>query len=138
MTELPEGYHYLQSDDVQKRQSVLRAIAHRPTGDPRVLPHIEQMLEDRRPGVMSLPAVYGEVCLAAAEALAAERKAQGIIERVRVSRVVIPLTHNQLAGLAKAAGLPSTMGWGEWFERLRETGLLPVEDLDLEPGVLVS
>lgn len=137
MMALPNGYEYLLSDEVQKRQVVLHGLSFRPTGDPRVLPYIEQMLEDKRPCVISLPHLYAEVRFRAAEALAAERKAQGINEPVRLSGVVIPINHNKLAELARAAGLSMTAGWQVWFERLREMEQLPVEDFELEPESFV-
>jgi hypothetical protein len=132
MTDLPRGYEYLLSDNVRERQAVLRALSHRPTGDPRVLPFIERMLEDTRPCIISLPIEYGEVRMRAAEALAAERKAQNINDPVRLIGVAVPLTPTTLHRLCQEAGLPMVMeSWQARFERLREMGMLPLGDIEL-------
>ena len=109
----------------------------RPSGDPRVLPYLERLLEDGAPCLFSIPSEYGEVRYRAAEALAAERQVQGISEPVRVRSVVVPLTANRLFLISEAEGLPPALTWQARFERLRDLGKLPVEDLELPPGLAV-
>jgi hypothetical protein len=137
MTDLPEELANLLSEDPKKRCYLLRRLSHRPSGDPRVLPYLERLLEDRAPCLFSIPYEYGEVRYRAAEALAAERQAQGISEPVRVRSVVVPLTANRLFLISEAEGLPPALTWQARFERLRDLGKLPVEDLELPPGLAV-
>jgi hypothetical protein len=133
MTDLPEQYRYLLSDDVRKRQSALRAHSRQPSGDARVLPYLEAMLEDRRLCIVSLPFEFGEVRWLAAEAVAAERKVLGIPTPVRLVQVVLPVSHKKLQRIAESVGAPRNEGWQERFERLRAMGALELVDLDLEP-----
>lgn len=67
-------------------------LANNPSGDSRVLPYLENALEDSTICVISVPPTYGEVRFEAAYALATERKQQGIKEFFVLSQTFMPLS----------------------------------------------
>jgi hypothetical protein len=124
---------YLTSDDPKERAAGLRARSRHPSGEPSVLPILENLLEDRTPTIVQFPIAYGEMRWLAAEALAAERYRQNVTEHVVAPGTVIPLSTTRLYRLAAASGVRAGQGWEPLFVRMRERGLLPTEDIDWEP-----
>jgi hypothetical protein len=129
----PDPSGYLSSDDPKRRAAALRARSRHPSGDPRVLPLLENLLHDRTPIIVQFPIAYGEIRWLAAEALAAERYQQNLTEHVVAPGTVIPLSTTKLYRLAEAAGVPDDDGWEPLFIRMRDRGLLPTEDIDWAP-----
>ncbi|CCH32287.1 hypothetical protein ABZ816_33990 [Actinosynnema sp. NPDC047251] len=99
-----------------------------------MLPALEDLLGDDPPDLLAIPFLFGEVRWAAAQALAAERRASAVAEPVVLARVPLPLTSDGLSDLATDAGLPlrgGVEGKLASFVELRERGLLPLTDLRL-------
>lgn len=133
----------LQSADLSRLVSRLKGIRRTPSGDVRVLPYLEALLDDRRACLVSIPYTYGEVRWLAAYALAAERAAAGIAAPVRLERVAAPLdtekvfaaeqaaSHGEPGGLSKQGGVEGVL---EVFDALRQRGDLPLYDVEFLPG----
>lgn len=127
----------LRSEDPRQRSVTLRGLGIRPSGDPRVLSVLEELLDDRTACIVNIPLEYGEIRFLAAMALAMERYKQGISEHVCAPGTILPLTVSSMHRIADAAAVPSADGgWQVLFERLRERGLLPTEDIDWPPEVV--
>lgn len=127
----------LHSDDRRLQTALLQTLMMSPTGDPRFLPELEPLLEDRSPCLVQIPYLFGELRWLAAHALAAERAACGVAEPVRVLGVAVPLSTDELGGLERAAGLRGRGGVDgrlEMFGKLNKLGKVPRADLVLEPG----
>jgi hypothetical protein len=113
--------------------AVLLVLAEDPTADARIRAAVEALLDDRAVCRAQPPAALTEVRWYAAHALAAERKAAGIAELVRVSSVIPPLGSATLSELAEAAygeDAPPRQA-AERFEKLRADGKLPTVNLSL-------
>lgn len=130
---LPEKYSYLADEKIEKRVAALKAHSRHPSGEPAVLPFLEAMLNDNRPHILMFPIRYGEVRWLAAEAVAAERKIQGITESVHLPKAIPLLSHEDLFAIAIDADVPLYDEWQEIYVRLRELELLPNYDIDFEP-----
>jgi hypothetical protein len=127
------GFAFLRSDDPRRRAGGLRAFSRHPSGDPGVLPILEDLLDDRTPSIVRFPIAYGEIRWMAAEALAAERFRQALTELIIAPQTVIPLSATKLFRLAAAAGVPYGDSWESLFTRMRDRGLLPTEDINWVP-----
>src|SRR2546427_2213882 len=97
--ELAEILLGLGHDDPCKRVIMLKIIADDPTGDARLLPHLEQLLEDKNPVPLGIPYTFGEVRWMAAHALAAECQALGLDQQIFISSVPVPIVINDLSRL---------------------------------------
>lgn len=124
----------LQSQEVTLRTSALKDLAQYPSGDARILPLLETLLQDKTPCIVMLPYRFGEVRWLAAHALAAEYAALGIAKTVRLEGVVRPINTQEFATLEQAANLKSTggvQGVLATFARLQELGSLPTCVLEI-------
>lgn len=130
----------LQSRDTEGRAEALGFPGNWPTGDARVLPLLEDLLEDRTPcNIWGCFYAYVEVRWVAAHALAAELFAGGPYDPVRVPEVVAPLVWHELMALRQAAHIPPphvNPATGlenvlETFTLLHDRGLLPVYDIEI-------
>ncbi|WP_218079640.1 hypothetical protein [Anthocerotibacter panamensis] len=127
----------LRSEKTQERASALRCLSAN-TDDPRLLPYIEPLLEDKTVCIVHIPIHYGEIRYLAATALAEVRAAVGVWEKVCVE-FVVPLNVTELNKIARATGieerrgLPGHEGTFELFARLREMGKLPMATIELDP-----
>jgi hypothetical protein len=83
--------------------AVRLVLAEDPTADARIRAVVEALLDERAVCRAQPPAALTEVRWYAAHALAAERKAAGSAELVRVSAVIPPLGSATLSELAEAA-----------------------------------
>lgn len=81
----------IQNDNPRERIIICKIIHGKPTGDKRVLSYLEAVLKDDEVGLLMTPYAYGEVRIAAAFALQAERQALGITEPVVLRQVPRPL-----------------------------------------------
>ncbi|WP_346292971.1 hypothetical protein [Sphaerothrix gracilis] len=124
----------LQSEDLALRVSALKELAQNPTGDKRVLPILESLLQDKTPCLVMLPYRFGEVRWIAAHALAAEYAVLDLDKKVRLEGVVRPINTQEFATLEKAANLKSAGGVNgvlAAFATLRELGHLPTYELEI-------
>ena len=132
-TELMEG---LTGPDESARGITLRALWQLPTGDKRFLPYLEELLNDKTPCLLGLPFIYGEIRWLAAQALAAEREAQGIMEPVYLENIVKPIYTDGISKAEEEAGVEFKWGVEGVLENLpilRDGGYLPMYDLELWP-----
>jgi hypothetical protein len=132
--ELAETIKWLESPNVADRAVTLKSLWVWPSGDERLLPYLERLLEDKTPCVVGIPVRYGEVCWLAAHALAAEYKALGRHDVVRLSGVVKPIHEEPLGELAQEAHITYNKDPGgliSAFAELRRQNKLPLCDLEL-------
>lgn len=131
--ELESVLSSLASPEPDERAAVLLVLLEDPTADTRVRAAVEALLDDRAVCFARPPAALTEVRWYAAHALAAERKAAGITEAVRVAAAVPPLDHGTLSELAEAAypEAERPRSSEERFVRLRADGRLPTRSLSL-------
>ncbi|MFI7583152.1 hypothetical protein ACH9DO_05090 [Kocuria sp. M1N1S27] len=122
----------LHSRQTSVRVATLQTLMEDPTGDAAVRSSVEDLLSDRTPAVVAIPALVGEVRWLAAQALSSERRAAGIDQAVVVDDVPLPRTPTELARSATAAGLPVKGGnegaFSSW-SALVARGALATEDL---------
>jgi hypothetical protein len=134
--ELVEDLH---SKELSMRVATLKTLQKYPSGDERVLQHIEALLDDKTLCVLMLPYRFGEIRWLAAQALAAERASLGNEEPVRLQSVVRPLDTEEFVALREKAGVKSRGGVDGLLEALatlREMGQLPLyDDLELLPKI---
>jgi hypothetical protein len=127
----------LTSNDAEERATALRVGMQNPGGDLRLLPYLEALLEDRTPAVVSIPLLFGEVRWLAAQALLAERIANGDDTPIYVQAVVRPQTSDDLVRIAGEAGVQSSGGLAgslELFGALNRRGYLPRYDIAENPA----
>jgi hypothetical protein len=100
------------------------------------LPYLEELLDDKTPCLLGLPFVYGEIRWLAAQALAAEREAQGMTEPVYLENIVRPIYTDGISKAEREAGVEFKWGVEGVLENLailRDMGYLPMYDLELWP-----
>lgn len=132
--ELAETIKWLESSNVADRAITLKSLWVWPSGDERLLPHVKRLLEDKTPCVVGIPVRYGEIRWLAAHALAAELKALGRQEPVRLADVVKPIDQEALVDLAQATNIaigPDSNGPLNAFAELQARNKLPLYDLEL-------
>ena len=133
--ELDEMIEDLRSHKTSIRVATLECLRQDPSKDRRVLPHLEDLLEDRTPSIVMLPYRFGEIRWLAAHALAAERAALGIKEPVRLQDVVRPLSTEEFVAIRNKVGIEvkgGIEGVLKSMRTLREIGKLPLYDLEIE------
>ncbi len=126
----------LTGPDTSLRGITLRALWQLPTGDKRLLPYLEELLDDKTACLLGLPFIYGEIRWLAAQALAAEREAQGMTEPVYLQNIVKPIYTNGISKAESEAGIEFKWGVEGVLENLpilRDLGYLPMYDLELWP-----
>ena len=121
---------------------MLQIVAQSPTGDPRVIPHLERCLNDRAVTLLSLPYLFGEVRERAAEALAFELEAIGEPRTIVVDDLPETLNTDDIANLADKY-LPENGPWQAIddpiqeliaeYEALRDMGALRICRVAFEP-----
>lgn len=132
--ELSEVVEDLTSSDASFRCVMLRVLWERPAADERLLPYLEYLLHDESPCLLAIPYRFGVVRWLAAQVLAAERAALGILEPVRLQNVVPPLSTGDVLGAEYEAGIKGRGGVEGVLESigiLNEMGYLPRYDLEL-------
>jgi hypothetical protein len=123
------------------RSDTLIFLSAKPTGDKRILPAIEALLEDRETIITGAsPLHYGETRLIAAIALVAERAAAGITEVVKLPGTFYPLETGEIHILAENANIDMS-GYNDPVVKLLETlqkllarGLVPLYDFERNPA----
>ena len=125
----------------ERRASMLQIIAQAPTGDPRMIPHLERCLEDRTVTVLSLPYLYGELRWHAAQALAFELEAIGKPRTIVIDDLPEMLNTDAIGALVRQY-LPEHR-WGPLddpnqelisvYETLRDMGALRICKVAFEP-----
>lgn len=134
-SDLADILAFLNDPDPRQRVIMLQDLASHPTGDVRLLPHLEQLLTDESPALIGLPFTFGEVRWTAAFALSAERKAQHIERRVSLGFVPIPLSVDELSSLADSMHVEHRAGIEgliDAYAELQARGVLPKHDLTLD------
>jgi len=96
----------LASTDARARVRTLQAIAENPVADRTLLAACEESLDDREVCLIQIPYRFGEVRIVAADAVAALREKLGIAQPVVVTEAFMPLTTDDVARLARSAGVP--------------------------------
>ncbi|BAZ15798.1 hypothetical protein NIES4071_76700 [Calothrix sp. NIES-4071] len=127
----------LSSLDVSIRVETLKCLYREPAVDERVLPYLENLLDDDTLTLLMLPYRFGEVRWLAAKVLVAERAALGHKEPVHLDNVVQPMNVEEFASLAKSAGIKGYGGLDGVIEALgilRAQGQLPLSNLQLIPS----
>ncbi|MCG8419606.1 MAG: hypothetical protein MJE77_16870 [Proteobacteria bacterium] len=124
------------------RAIALNSIGRKPTGDPRMIPHLERCLDDRAVTVLSLPYLFGELRWHAAEALAFELEAIGKPRTIVVDDLPEMLNTDGIAALARQH-LPEHGRWAATkdplqrliaeYEALRDIGAMRVCKVVFEP-----
>lgn len=130
----------------------MKSLADAPTGDARVLPLVEALLDDLTPCQISIPFSYAEIRWLATRALVAERFANGLREPMRIAGMILPQSNQDLYDIMDAhlQNVPAdadaldgpdrrkkpALNYGllrdlERFALLRERGLLPLYDLEV-------
>lgn len=136
-TELQELVEDLHSQDLSLRVAALKDLWQYPSGDARILPYLEALLEDKTLCIIMLPYQYGEIRWLAAHALAAERTALGIQEPVKLLGVIRPLDTQEFVAVSQAAGVEYSGGVEGVLATLailRGRDQLPLDDLKLMPS----
>jgi hypothetical protein len=121
----------LASDDADVCASMLLVLAQDPTGVPGIIDAVRAHLSDTRP-CSAQAGFFAEVRWHAAHALAAELRAAGSGERVRLEGVVAPVAAGALMQAAdEAFGGSYRAPLAERFDRLRREGRLATRTLEL-------
>jgi hypothetical protein len=126
----------LTSGETIYKVGALLTISWKPTGDPRLLPLIEQHLDDRTLCVISAPTQYAEVRLIAVQALVAECKKQNIKRFINLEDVVEPLDTPTYSRLRRENNLQAPLdmdiiaGRIKVLEELRRLGKLSTVDIE--------
>lgn len=134
--ELVELLEELTSEDASFRAATLKVLWEYPSADLRVLPYLEQLLNDKTPCILAIPYVFGEIRWLAAHALAAERAALGINEPIYLLNVVRPAETGDIIKAEYEAGIKARGGVDGLLENLalaRALGYMPLYDLNLSP-----
>ncbi len=126
--ELAETIRYLNHPEPQERAIMLVALWNWLSKDPRLLSHLEALLEDRTPCAFGRPRRLTEIRWLAAQALAAEYRAQGL--RRPISLAEDTVTPVPAQDLVARANLPKEVLLDlprlcRIFVELREQGELP-------------
>lgn len=138
-----------EDETASDRVTTYQIIQEKPTRDKRMLPYLEAALEDREVALLMIPYAYGEIRIAAAYALQAERQALGITEPVVLRQVPRPLASATGFNLPmlQARENPEAMqalkqaeklhpgghpGLIARYKVLREYNLIPLFDLELK------
>jgi protoheme ferro-lyase len=121
---------WLESNDRKRLMISLHSISARPTGDERVIPYLEKLLEDRR--VISSPPPhfrYMEIRFVAAMALAFELDTQERYQSFVLKNTFRPLQAGDISWLAKQANI-SRQGksYEQLLEELLAANLVPLID----------
>jgi hypothetical protein len=136
-TEFQELAEDLSSPDVSIRVETLKCLYREPAADERVLPYLENLLDDDTISVIFLPYRFGEVRWLAAKALVAERAALGHSQPICLDNVFQPINIEEFALLAHSAGIKSSGGLDGVLEALvilRKMNRLPLYTLRLVPS----
>lgn len=124
---------YLTYGDVQERVSMLRVLKHDPLVDKQIYPHLEQLLLDTTPTIVSIPFSYSEVRWLAAHALASLRVADHATDIRQIAGLITPLDSGKLGVIRRAAGISRTLSWQDAFVQLRAAQHLPLCTIELTP-----
>ena len=136
--EWKETVEHLTGNDVSLKVATLKDFWRFPSADPRPLPYLEDLLDDKTPCLLAIPYLFGEVRWLAAKALLAEREALNIRQPVRVQNVLRPLDMKEYTRARKAAQVELKVGVEGVLENiaiLRDLGYLALIDLNLYPKV---
>jgi hypothetical protein len=112
---------------------VLKMLRVDPTGDIRLLPYLEALLNNTSITVSGTSFYHGEVRWLAAQALAAEREASGIDESVVLYRVMKFMSQEEITAIAKDANMPSELSHLATTVKIKflmEKGKMPLYDVE--------
>lgn len=131
-----DALEWLESGSAQDRATMLQVLAQSPTGEPRLRAAAEAFLDDRAIIVIGPPLRWTELRRVAGEAVAAERAAAGLHEPVTL--LAVPPTLD-LKAIEDAAGrafgaAEASLRPTQRYQRLRDSGALPVADVTLRAG----
>lgn len=132
--ELAETVAALQDPNPSERAAMLKALWAWPSQDERLLPYLEELLEDTGACLFGTPVRFGEIRWLAAQVIFAEFKARQRKESVRLENAVTPLKSDGLAALARVEGIDcdvSLPGLLSAFAELHRLGKLPTTTLEL-------
>lgn len=115
----------IKHEDPQERVYALKRRRDVPSGDPRVLEHLEAALEDKTVCMLGLPPTFGEMRYLAAQALAAERSAQEIDEAVVLEDLPEPLNVTRLELLCQENELDTNSAPEERYRALLARAKIP-------------
>ncbi len=133
--ELTELLEDMNSGEVSLLAAALKDLWRYPSADKRVLPYLEERLQDKTPCVLGHPYMFGEIRWFAAYALAAERAALGINEPIQVT-VVKPAETLDIMEAAHTANFDlqgGVEGLLADLAILRDMGYMPMEELNIWP-----
>jgi len=136
--EWKETASHLTGSDLSFKVATLKDFWRYPSADPRLLPYLEDLIDDKTPCLLAIPYLFAEVRWLAAKALAASRSALEIREPVRLRNVVRPIDMKEYTRARKAAQVELKVGVEGVLENiaiLRDMGYLPLTDLNLYPKV---
>jgi hypothetical protein len=132
--EFQDFVNIITEGDSKKIATWIKVLIGYPSGDPRLLPYLEALLDNKTLCIISIPFTHGEIRYLAAHALADERAKQGIDLPVKVT-VIQPLTAVQIGNLTREAGIESSLGEGVFtkLQKLIDLKKAPTIDLNLNP-----
>lgn len=120
----------LHSSETRDRVSMLRVLRRSDRADKRVLPYIEELLNDLTPCMIDIkPICFSEIRYLAGQALETQRRLLGIDKPVDFSGFVQQIEAGDLLLLAEEMNVPSNNfkeKFPEVFEKLRNMGKLPI------------
>lgn len=118
----------LSNPDASHRISMLRVLLKKPTGDPRVIEVLEGLLDDHTVGVLSIPYLFGEIRLQAAQVLQKELNQLNRFKS-QIIESYMPLNSQNIVDMEVSLGLNIRDGGIEGLSRrytnLRELGAIP-------------
>jgi hypothetical protein len=120
----------LHSSETATKVAALHVLRRSDRADERVLPHIEELLNDLTPCMIDVkPIRFSEIRFLAGQALKTQRRLLGIDKPVDFSGFVQQIPAGQLLLLADEMSISSDEfeeNYPEVFEKLRDMGKLPI------------
>lgn len=122
----------LRSPETGTRFGTLKALRRSDTADERILPYIEELLNDTTPCMIDVKLIrFAEIRYLAAQALKAQHRSLGINKSVDFSGFIHEMRAGYLIGLAEESNIQYSdfqEEYPEIFEKLRAMGKLPIAD----------
>lgn len=125
----------LQSSQVETRVAALQELEASGPADERLIPLLQNLLNDHTPAMLSIPIRIGEIRWLAFHALSEVLYSLGKNEKISLTSSITPLDTRKLHSIRKEANLPTKPGLPgllETFQKLQELGKLPTKDIALE------
>ncbi|WP_162240343.1 hypothetical protein [Nocardia arizonensis] len=124
----------LQDEDEEERLSTLWTLVHLPLSDERIVPYLQEAMNDTAVAILELPYVYGELRWLAAQALFREYCALGINATVELRGVPKPLDSSEMGEFLRDDSLLDYLvhlDMVDNYRELRDLGKIPIVDLVL-------